>query len=111
MKVFKNLKKWGEKTTTRLGTIGIKVVSDLQQIPDPNQVVLPKGVSKNIFLQIWHHAKEASTNKAPPPIDHKKALNLHLSRFGDGQWEKKLKKSPTLSNSVVITDYIHHMMI
>ena len=104
------LKSVGKKTNDKLNSMGIKIVSDLQKILDPNQVLLPQGFSKKAFQQVWQYAKDASLEKTPSPIDHRKALNPYLSRYGEGQWEKFLKKSPTLSTSVVITDYIEHMM-
>ena len=105
----KRLSKCGEATRKKLEKVGIKIVRDLQNVPDPNTFSLPQGLSKKTFEVIWQKAQEASTEDLPPPIDHRKALNPYESKFGEG-WLSYLKKSPTFSSSIVITDYMEHIM-
>ena len=103
------LKKCGNVTKKKLGTIGIVTVRDMQNVPNPEDIVLPQGLTRATFVAVWQKAKEAETEDAPSPLDHRKATNPYVSKYGE-DWEKHIKKSPTLLNSVVITDYIHHMM-
>ena len=105
----KRLEKCGEATRKKLATVGIKTVRDLKNVPDPSTFIMPQGLSKKTFQVIWNKAQEASDEDLPPPIDHRKAVNPYLSKFGD-DWMQKLKSSPTFSSSVVISDYVEHIM-
>ena len=89
--------------------MGIVTVRDMQNIPNPESFVLPQGLTRATFVAVWQKAKEAESEDVPSPLDHRKATNPYISKYGE-DWEKHIKKSPTLTNSVVITDYIHHMM-
>ena len=60
-------------------------------------------------MAIWNHAKAASQQERPIRVDHRKADNPYKSKYGD-DWRKYIVKSPTMNNSVMITDYITHMM-
>ena len=95
--------------TKKLKLVGIEEVRHLQQISDPDAFVLPQGLPRSTFKVVWQHAQEASVDPTPPDIDHRKAENPYISRYGD-QWESYMRKSPTFANSVLITEYIDHMM-
>ena len=103
------LKKCGNKTSKRLATVGIVTVADLKNVPDPNLFVLPEGLPRTTFKVVWKHAQDASSEDVPQDIDHRRAANPYLSKYGVG-WEAHIKKSPTFVNSVVISDYIEHII-
>ena len=103
------LKKCGNVTARKLKTVGIETVQHLKDIPDPDCFVLPTGLPKSTFKLVWTHAKEASCEDVPEDLDHRKEANPYLSRYGN-DWETHIKKSPTFNNSVLITDYIQHIM-
>ena len=42
-------------------------------------------------------------------VDHSKADNPYLSKYGPDEWQKRIAKSKTLSGNVCITDAIYHM--
>ena len=103
------LPKCGNKTRKKLLTVGIKYVSHIVAIEKPDEFVLPSGLTRTTFLAIWNAAKAASEQERPIPVDHRKAANPYESKYGD-DWRKYIVKSPTMNNSVMITDYITHMM-
>ena len=104
-----NLKNCGTQTKKKLLTIKISLVSDLQAIEDPDNFELDNSIGRKAFKNLWQHAKEAETESRPLPIDHRKSTNPYESKYGN-DWMKMMRKSPTFSNSVLITDYISHMM-
>ena len=113
-KVYSNdpvdkLKKCGYQTKKKLLTVGIKQVQDLRDISDANNFTLPPGLARKTFQTVWQYAKEAEEQPRPLPIDHRKAANPYESKYG-ADWKKFIVKSPTFSNSVLITDYITHIM-
>ena len=92
--------------------MGIKTVRQLQNIPDSKlhqDLQLPQGLTLKTFLNAWDRAQEASKQDSPQVIDHRKALNPYLSRYGEN-WKKYMMSSPTFSNSALVTDYIEHLM-
>ena len=103
------LKKCGYQSKKKLLTVGIEFVSHLQAIDDPDNFVLPEGLTKSTFKNIWKHAQDASRDQKPKPVDHRNTPNPYESKFGTS-WKKEIKKSPTFSNSIIITDYIEHIM-
>ena len=103
------LKKCGTQSKKKLVTVGINTVRDLKNVPNPNDFVLPKGLPRKTFVVVWHHAQDASDDYTPPPIDHRKDNNPYISKYGD-EWEREIKKSVTFSTSVIITDYVEHIM-
>ena len=113
-KIYKNecvtkLKGCGKESKKKVLLIGILKVGDLQAIVNINDVDRPPRLSLSLFQTIWNAAMEADTIDTPDPIDHRRSANPYLSKYGD-EWEKHLKKSPTMSTNVVITDYIQHIM-
>ena len=106
---LRKLKGCGEKGQEKLMSINIKTVEDLQKISDPASIELPDGITKTKFKVIWESAQKAEKIPTPRPIDHRKSPNPYQSRYGN-TWEVMIKKSPSLSSSVVISDYIDHMM-
>ena len=97
--------KIGEKTKQKLISANINCVGDLKGMS--NQPV--PGISPSTLQFLKDQAQLAKDEDAPPKIDHRKAANPYLSRFGP-DWETHLKKSSCFSSHVVITDYLDHIM-
>ena len=57
------------------------------------------------------HVLGASTETSPSNVDHRKAANPYLSKFGPDVWEEKNRGSQTFSNAICIREYIDHMMV
>ena len=54
----------------------------------------------------------ATIGKCPPlweSFDHRKSDNPYLSKFGEAEWENRIRKSPSLRNYVPVSDLIIHM--
>ena len=45
------------------------------------------------------------------PVDHQKAENPYLSKYGEDKWMDAISKSPTLHLVCPISDLINHMAI
>ena len=105
----KVLKQCGDKTRDKLHQVGIDNVGKLKNVPNPNDFELPQGLTRVAFVKLWEQAQESSDASIPPPVDHRKAVHPYISKYGD-QWQAKIKKSPTFSNSVCVTDYIEHII-
>lgn len=96
--LVEKLKKCGNQTKKKLLTVGIERVSDLKQIDNPDNFILPPGLTRNTFKSVWQYAQEAETEPRPLPKDHRKAANPYESKYGS-DWKKYILKSPTFITS------------
>ena len=110
--LLRKLNKCGSVSEAKLNVIGLMNVGDVKKLKEEaiKHIALPKGISKTNFRLMWEHAQQDTIpGVAPLTVDHRQAPNPYLSKYGQ-DWEKYIKKSATFSTSVVITDYIEHIM-
>ena len=101
------LKGVGKAMAKKLSDASLKTVGDVRSInPETKEVA---GVTRKKLRSIYDLASESINSNAPLPVDHRKAENPYVSKFGD-EWETQLRKSSAFSHSIVITEYIQHMM-
>ena len=103
----KTLPKIGKKTADKLLQQGIKCVGDLRDKTD-DFIKRLDGITPKIFDSIITKVRTAST-ETNKTVDHRKADNPYLSKFGEENWMNALKNSSKMSNLVLISDYVEHI--
>ena len=98
------LDKVGKKTKEKLENANIRCVGDLKRNNQP----VP-GITRASLQFLRDQAQLSRDENAPLKIDHRKAPNPYMSRYGTN-WENVLKQSSHFSSYVVITDYIEHIV-
>ena len=106
--LLSKLKKVGKVTSQKMSDNGFICVADMKKIVDPDSIIVD-GISKAAMKNIWEQTQQAIDSNVPPSKDHRLEENPYLSKFGD-DWEVYLRKSSAFSSSIVITEYIKHMM-
>ena len=106
--LLSKLKKVGKVTSKKMSDNGFICVADMKKIVDPDSISVD-GISKAAMKNIWEQTQQAIDSNVPPSKDHRLEENPYLSKFGD-DWEVYLRKSSAFSSSIVITEYIKHMM-
>ena len=103
------LKGIGNKKKNALIDQNIKTVKDIKTISDEkaNEIT---GIARKNLESMRSQAALSIPGSPPPLVDHRKSENPYLSKYGN-QWEFHFKQSTAMSSSVVITDYIEHMMM
>ena len=61
-----------------------------------------------MFDSIITKVRTAST-ETNKTVDHRKADNPYLSKFGEDNWMNALKNLSKMSNLVLVTDYVEHI--
>ena len=77
------LPKCGNQTRKKLLTVRIENMSHIVAIEKPEDFVLTSGLTITTSMAIWYHAKAASQQERPIPVDHRKAVNSYKSKYGD----------------------------
>ena len=93
------LNKCGSKTLKKFRSIGVFTVYDLAILPKDDCFSVP-GISIKLMESMLQQVSEASTETSPPVVDHRKAANPYLSKFGPDVWEEKIRGSQTFANAI-----------
>lgn len=84
----------------------IRTVGDLMSLCSDS---LPESPRIPNLTHLVVRAKECpDMTPAPKPVDHRKAANPYLSKFGDS-WKDEISKSSPLRNVVCITELVEHI--
>ena len=102
------LNKVGKKTQDKLKEAGVSNVGDMKKIAKENLKQI-QGLSEKTLTFIWTQCQLARDDIPPEDVDHRKAPNPYLSKYGE-QWIEKLKASPSFSSYVCITDYVEFIV-
>ena len=97
----------GQTTIDRIKSSSVNEIKTIKQLGayDVEQLQHIRGIKS-----LQAKARLAQQGECTyPKIDHRKAENPYLSRYGD-TWSQELKKSSALSPYRPITDLIHHIM-
>ena len=60
--------------------------------------------------RFWTEAINAIPGTAPMPIDHRKAINPYLSKYGEANWEAEIQKHSIMSSYICITEVVKHIV-
>jgi predicted flap endonuclease-1-like 5' DNA nuclease len=107
----------GLKIEERLQAQGIFFVRTLAALSDDSINRLTEKqemkMTKNVLQKFRDQSKESKPVNKPADLilDHRLADNPYLSLYGEEEWEKKIKKSVTLSAYICITDMIEFMIV
>ena len=99
------------KKEEKLAEHGIHTLNDLKGKTDKEIqeiATVITGISRKGLLNFREKAKKCKEENKPLVIDHHKAKNPYLSKFG-GDWEKHIKNCAALSPYRCITDIVQHI--
>jgi len=89
-----------------LRDLGITTVS---QVRDAASIAPWKGVSSATILK-WVAAAEAASSDVPEAVDHRRAANPYLARYGEADWRTKVEASTSMGKFKCVTEMIDHMV-
>ena len=67
------------------------------------------GISISAVRKLHLQAKNAISGPPPPAINHLKADNPYLSRYGEDEWKEKIKTVSTMTKYCCIKDLVLHI--
>ena len=97
----------GKKAVKILEEQNISKVGDLKQKTD-EEISALKGITANMMKKFIPSVRQAS-DQVNTTIDHRKADNPYLSKFGEQHWLRHLKESSKMKSVALITDYVDHI--
>jgi len=103
----------GKVAEDKLKAHGIVTVQHLRDMTDEKieEIQVPRSLTVKKLKQFRAESQERCIDSpAPEIIDHRKAENPFLSRYGEDEWEARIDATTPLCNYICVTDMVEHIV-
>ena len=98
----------GKVMEKHLNAGGITCVGDLLSVAEDDEI---DKVTKKALKALIQNARSCEHETRPEMIDYTKAKNPYLERYGEEEWESKIKTCGRVRGHVCITDMVDHIFL